>query len=640
MNLAALVLAIVLAAEPEPLRPAPAVAAISGHGGMAAGLDMTGALSVLRWPGPGGPDQIRQGPPRSDDATPASGPGGRWGVEIGGRWFWLGDPVVRTRQEYAAPGSAVLDTTSEWPESGVTVRQRAGVVPGQDVFLSAIEVRGANATPRAVWVAPFAPATRQIPEVPIGDGALDALNGFAAFVDRDAGRLWSFRPQHPGAAEWSRARALVASGALPEAWDDFIDGAWLGVAAGGAIANLAVAASMRELMDAIESGTPALRAAVGPSSAGIEPVMESTQGGFRAWIAVSAGANREAAARALDSAAAQATVFLFASPASEPAPSAIAPLDPRVLPRAKQHRAVLRTLHDPATGFTVRGLSAVPPLARDWPRDGALAAWALFELGDHAAAEKSIEAYLSKVRIGDRSRESFGSMPESLYTNGEAASAHFIVDDRGPARVLWVADRILRARGPLVRAAWIQTHWKPIEAAGEFLSTWFDARRGAPLYADDPVGLSDAETQDRLFADFGGMSAAIRLAESAGREVPEAWRVRREQLRALTEWVLKEPGRWMPGGSILLETSGIADPVLKSFAELVSRQIVTQIGPDESDIARLLLQAATLKEFAPELDAASFEAALSRIDSGESTTTPDSVVSSEILLAMLLRRGK
>ncbi len=640
---AALALAISIALAQDEAPAAPPVTAVSGRGALTAGLDSNGVLSVLRFPGPGGPDQMRQAG-GGEAAAPGAVGGGRWGIESGGRWYWFGDPRASTRQGYASPGSGVIETTMEWPDARLTVRQRAGVLPGHEAFVSAIEISGAGSAPRVIWVADFAPVTRQIPELPIRDGALDALNGFAAFANRAAGRVWSFRPQNPGKAEWTRARGLVAGDAALEAWTDFADGAWIGVASSAPVINLVVASTPRELMGALESRATLLSASVGPSNVGIEPAPVAQGGGYRAWIAVSVGANLVSGAKALDDAAIAAGGFFDAAPETAVLPAEIASLDPKFLPSATRHWITLRALHDAQTGLTVRDVSAVPPLARDWPREGALAAWALFEIGERDAAERSLEAYFGKIRSVDRPRRPLGSMPESLYTDGDPASPHFIVDDRGPARVLWVADRMLRDRPEAERTAWVRKHWKGIEATAEFLSTWSDARYGAPLYAVDPVGLADAETQDRLFAVHAGMAAALRLGDYAGGIAPETWRVRHAQLRDMAERVLITPEKWIAGDALVLEFEGLSEDALVQAHELTLRRLENPIALGDRALASLLLESGLLHEHAPDRAAlpslGTIEAVLDRIatTSAAGSIGPDARVSSQVLLAILALR--
>jgi hypothetical protein len=632
MNTLAMVLWMALAVE-----PGAALSTVSGHGGLTASLDESGALAVLRWPGPGGPDQmsnrgteIRMGP-----ATVAPG-GGRWGLAVGERWFWFGDPDAQMRQTYASPTSGTMVTEVTWPEAGVSARQRAGVLPGRDVFVSVIEIRGAAAVPRIVWAADFAPTTRHIPEIPLGDGALDAFNDFAAFIDRDGGRVWHFRPNRPGKDEWSRARARATESALPAAWALFGSGVWIGITGAQPVHSARVGTRGSDL-------ERAGLAAVGDTVSVFEPKVEVEDGTYRAWIAIGLGATYDGAVKSLEGAEAAAARFGDTIGAPADLPAVVAALPEEFLGIAARHWLTLTALRDPASGLTVRGLSADPPVARDWPRDGAIAAWALHLAGQDGVAEKAVETYFADVRRDDRPRRPLGSMPESIFTNGDPASPHFIVDDRGPARVLWVADRTIQDRSGEARAAWVRKHWKVIEAAAEFLSTWMEPRRGAPLWSADPIGLADAGTQDRVFAAYGGISAALRLAAYAGKPAPESWTARRAQLRAMTEWILTEPGKWRNEDALLLEVEGFSDEVLRRVMEDCSKRLENPIGLDRRQLSRLLLQTALLGRKAagmgPAPTDAGFRRGLQRLD-GEgdlAVPTPDSLVSAEILIAMLLR---
>jgi len=636
-SVAFILAAAAIAADPDPVNQATIVAAISGNGSLTAGLDASGALTSLRWPGPGGPDQLRPADANRHELPLWYG-GGRWAFEIDGKWYWQSDPRAVVHQTYVFPGSTIIETTIEWPDVGLAVRQRAGVLPETDVFVSAIEINKTPVQPRVIWVGDLSPSTHQLPEAA---GSLDVLHGFAAVRnDGFRGRSWSFRPNNPSSADWARAHSLAAANTTTSEWDQFGDGVWLGI--GGTVparirgwlwGGASFASSMDMVNDVLELNDPMPSAVVGRSIA-LFDFRETA----RMWITIGVGGNLNEAKRALSRDTRYSHDLRNVAPADTDTTfiAQAVKLSEQSHVQVLPHLAILNTLRDPKSGFTVRGLSADPPLARDWPRDGALVAWALYESGDHEAEERSIEAYLSLILTEEKPRRPYGSMPESVYTNGELASPHFVIDDRGPARVLWVAERMLASRGPNARAAWVQSHWKAIEAAAEFLSTWADARRGAPLYAKDPVGLADAETQDRLFAHFAGISAAIRLAGIAAKEVPQAWRVRRDQLQALCEWVLEEPGLWMSGGSLLLETQGISETTLASCAESCSRRLATLATSDREAAARLLLQISILKG---EIGERAFEAALARlrVPNDGILAAPDSLVSAEILLAILLR---
>ncbi len=396
-------------------------------------------------------------------------------------------------------------------------------------------------------------------------------------------------------------------------------------------ASIGLVPSVNTVIDALEYPPPIADAIVGESKTVV--FLGTTSHG---WVVLSVGANHAASRKLLGDESPQAYEFLTATPGDSAFLMKAAKLPAQSSLQALPHLAILNTLRDPNSGFTVRSVSSDPPLARDWPRDGALVAWAWFESGQHDAAWKSIDAYISLIRTEDRPRKPYGSMPESVYTSGEPASPHFIVDGRGPARVLWVADRMLQSREPQARTVWVTTHWKSIEATGEFLSTWRDARRGAPLYADDPLNLSDAETQDRLFAQHAGISAAIRLAEAAGEAVPEAWRNRQNELADLCAWVLQEPRRWVPGGSLVLETEGLPADVLSLLAATCVERLANPASLDRPTIARLGLQRALL---APN-DAADADLVLLLLDEPGLNTpkSSDALVSAQALLIALLTK--
>jgi len=614
MNALAAVLAAFLAAGAE----APStVAAVSGYGGMAAGLDASGGLIALHWPGPGGPNQIRASHSESETGDPVTG---TWSIELDGTSRRAGESEASVKQQYALTEKGKIITTSEWPD-GVIARQISEVHSDRDVFITAIEVRGAFARPRLTWRAEFAPATRHVPELAEAGDALDATRGFAAFSDPATGRIWFFRPEGASATDWARAREFVRDGASVEAWSDFDDGVWIGIGAAGA-SNVQVA----PVGVAGEASEAVLTATAGRSTATIEPTVEERDGVYRAWVAIGIGETFAAVTGLLD--------------VTDKLPWSLQHESPRVSPgdteAAQQlilleYLRVLSSTHDVRTRYTVRGLGSTPPLARNWPRDGALVAWMYFEIGERDEGRLSVEAYLDLIRTQEKPRRPIGSMPESVYTSGELASPHFVIDDRGPARVLWVADRFARGLKDVDRRGWVQRHWEAIEAATGFLCAWSDPRRGAPLYSADPVGLADGVTQDRLFAAYAGISAGIRLAEHAGEMVPEPWRNRQDRLRELIEWVIAEPGRWVPGASLLLDTDGIAPESLDRLHRACIQPIHGEL--DREAKARLLLQRAILGRSGRNDAGLQDEI---RAFADNAGAVPDSLIAAEIILATLL----
>lgn len=629
----AFLIAACFALEPEEAKPVPQVTAISGEGGLTAGFDASGVLTALRWPNPGGANMIR-----GTSDTESIG-GGRWGIEVNGAWRWFGDRTARSRQDYAAPESDVIVTTVEWPD-GVIVRQRAAVVPEHDVFVSGVEVTGARSEPRVVWIAEFAPTTRQVPEAGGWVEAFDASRRFAAFTDRENGQIWNFRPSNPGKEDWTVARELSSAGEPVEKWTKFDDGVWIALSSGGPMRSAAVTGSVRELVGAIDSRATVFNSIVGLAVSAIEPGVEKKDGVHRAWVAIRIGESYPLTTELPSDI--DVWSVLDDTEQSAELPNVIGGLAPAVVPYAARHWMTLRALHDAESGFTVRSLSE----AQDWPREGALAAWALEYMDEHAPTTVRLDAYTQQIRMDDRPRQPFGSMPESLYTSGTIASPHFVVDDRAPGYVLGMAKWILHDRLTIdAYQQWVKGDWPVIEAAGEFLSTWADARRGAPLWCDDPIELSDAKTQDRLFAAYAGISAAIRLAQNVQEPVPDAWRARQDQLRELVEWVLTTPGKWQVGDALALELEGLSIGTLLQLHESTVQRLENPIGLSARQLASLLFQATLLHNHAPEhfshpSDRVILDV-LARI--GDTTSVgyagPDSFVSAQVLLALVLRQA-
>ncbi len=629
MIAAALIVAACIAAEPAVENPKPQVAAISGHGGLTAGLDASGVLTVLRWPNPGGANMIRT----ATDADSVGG--GRWGIEINGAWRWIGDPAARVQQEWT--GFSVFETTTDWPD-GVSILQISGVVPGHDIFFSSIAISGARTKPRAVWIAEFAPTMRQVPELAAWEEAFNATRGFAAFVGKGRQRIWNFRPAQLSAKDWSEARKLTGIATTTDTWTEFGDGVWIALSSYERTESAAVTASIREAVGAISNRASMLNSVVGSAVSAIEPVVQGESSSYGAAIYIRVAESHKDSAASLP-----VNLFSRSEEQTREWPHLIQGILPAEITKyAARHWLTLRALQDNDSGLSVRGIASRPAQAMVWPKEAAIVDWAKMLLDDSQTAEAQLEVYLKLIRTDDRPRKPYGSMPESVYTSGEIASPHFVVDDRAVALTLWA---IVQAKMPIdTRAAWLKEHWPEIEAAGEFLSTWADARRGAPLWCDDPIELSDAETQDRLFSAYAGMNAAITLATWAEQPVPAAWISRRDQLHDLIEWVLTTPGKWIPGESIMLELTPLSSDLIQRLYEDTTRRLENPIGLTARPLAALLLQSSLLH--ARDAGIAPLPAERVVVDVLTRLGDPnhpayagvDSLVSAEVLAALRLRQ--
>jgi len=491
---------------------------IIGYGGLTVGVEGDGTVSVLRWPGPGSPNQL------SGRGGDGGRRGGRWEVFVDGAWRATG---AASREGFGG----MLRTKTTVPETSLQVTQVDFVVPERSLFVSRLEMTGSNDAPRIRWVGGFSPATRHVPQLPVGGSPLDVARDFAAFVDGDT--VWHFRPEDLSMTAWARAERFAATGATPEQWASFDRGVWIAAEAGPG--NRAAG-----------FGTGRVRAgglsesAVGDVYSVIEPIVGSERGVHTAWVVVSLGGTMAAARENLPPAEVD-PIGLFDERYTMPevvrVRNRLEGFDGRAVERLA---TTLFQRWDRATGRFVRNAAGDPKPARDYPRYGAWIAVSLDALGFKGLARARIAAYLDAIRLTDGPRRPYGSMPESFYTDGVEGSPYFVVDVQATARVLWAADRIARGMTPEKRRVFLRTHREAIAAGAEFLVAWRDPRSGVPLWSPDPVAYADAATRQRIFDAFAGISGAIRMMEAVGTAAPEAWEQRRVALRALTASALRD----------------------------------------------------------------------------------------------------
>jgi len=189
------------------------VNAVGGHGALTFGESADGDLTVLSWPSPGFDDQIAyltsndiDGRSLVHDGAP-DGMGSYLGliVDTGGgpQLTWLRDATTWTAaQAYSQPDSVVPVTTFTSASLGLTVTVTDVVSPDVDVLTRHVRVVRAPGSPvvsasLAVYEN-LSPSLSRIPQIPIGDWALDAHNDFLAVWDQTTHGIVHF---HPGDRE-------------------------------------------------------------------------------------------------------------------------------------------------------------------------------------------------------------------------------------------------------------------------------------------------------------------------------------------------------------------------------------------------------------------------------------------------------
>lgn len=185
------------------------VNAALGNGQLTAAFSKCGELTVLRWPGPGGYNQLDYLTSNAPDARlqPHLGAlddqgafaGLAYDTPGGGHGFtWLRDDTWTHRQRYSTDTSDVLVDDADDAALGLHVTSRHFVLPDRNVLVSHYEVVRHRGSPvrRAtlVFYTNFAPSLARLPYFPVADWALDFENDFVLVYDHRTHALLHFLP--------------------------------------------------------------------------------------------------------------------------------------------------------------------------------------------------------------------------------------------------------------------------------------------------------------------------------------------------------------------------------------------------------------------------------------------------------------
>ena len=214
-----------------------AVTAMSGNGGLTAGLSQRGELTVLSWPSPSFHDQLDYQTANGEDARdlPRYGAAPDRGL-FAGLWIepaegdpyisWLRDPEWEHAQEYRTDTSPALVQSARLPGTGLSVFETIFVDRDADVLHRRAKIqRDADSTVRSVrylLYANFAPQQDRPEDVsdlavfPPSEADDDA-HDFAAFWNPDAGALVQFSP---ALRDYSTLDGLMGGDWSAASWSD------------------------------------------------------------------------------------------------------------------------------------------------------------------------------------------------------------------------------------------------------------------------------------------------------------------------------------------------------------------------------------------------------------------------------------
>lgn len=573
----------------------PSIMAFAGNGGLTIGLDNVGRIAMCRWPSPSFYDHVW-----SDGAETQ---GIVFGIELEGDIIWDSDPRWEIVTEYSQPGASILISRGSLDGSEIRFREFVTVHPSSDAVIVRFEIIGAASPPTLhVW-ANFSPCTRKLPELPLAMARREALTDFAAFVDPETQRSYHFRPYHPNAAEWRHADRLRDESASVGERSSFREGVWI---SSGALQSSRVS---------VESPVPS---ELVPLEAGYEEDgddfvtgdayshfmvrMEPSEGAYTATWAAAFASDYRSATDGLNAVLAESSAAVEKlrvhgddelSAALRQRFSGLGDEERNLVVRAFLTLAGLR---DKRSGSVVRGPSALPPLARDWPRIGAWIALAFDASGRPDWAKELLTFYIQRVRDSDLPGKPTGSIPSALYADGTPAAPEVELDLEAASLLLWAVGFHASSSAPDQDRGFPDAVWSRLRRTADFLAAWADPRTGRPWHAFEAGIDHDSRSRRHVVAAYMGLEAAIGIAQSRGEATPPGWsrQFARLEARLLGMWKDGEPtieiGELFP--FILIDVPGFGGVVRFQGNERTRIETLPQL--EGVDAARTLCELALL----------------------------------------------
>jgi hypothetical protein len=526
-----------------PLPPQPA--ALTGNGGLTAGLDASGRLVSCRWPSPGYHGQLGFAGAGKEPDNPAGGC--CWGLQTEAGIVSAADSRWE-RQQTHTDEAPILEIISRDRRSGIQVKQETLVHPEQDVLAIRLTVSGAATAPECAWYQHYAPCTRQLPELPFADYGLDALNGFAAFTD--GGFLCHFRPDAPGRDAYTRAETLIREKADATAWMAFpgpdgapAQGVWIvTVCRHAGLETHCGRAGHDDSAWRRVSGTemPAPAAVMAPSDSAVRITFFDT--GARVWRAeihtAFARTFAEARTRA-ETARAKGFEQMRRETASwwhqRFAPFRETVTDPETAARLAPDLRAIFLARDRESGAVVRAPVTGGTEALTRIREAVWIAHALDAAGYPEDAEQLLRFCMDCLRLEPGPGMPSGSLPLAVYTDGRTALPHLLLRPDESAWLLSGLAHHARRRPGQRQALFLDTCREATETAAAFLVRWARINRGTLLPAFSPAEGRDTESFAAVLTAAMGMECAIYSAEVLEEEIPPEWRDRRMELYAILQ---------------------------------------------------------------------------------------------------------
>ena len=500
-------------------------------GTVCAGVEATGRIATLAWPGAGAPGHVPVTATRSALIAGAS-----WALARGEQTAFFTEAPVSATEALEAPEAPCLTLRLTCDSLQATATLTCAVSPTLPVLATRIRITGAGDADRLVWIQTLSPRPADSPPFPYYGTPPPAMPGFASFFDSRRGHLYQFRPAQAGTDDWDHALRLLSGNALPSEWSSFPDGTWC------ATAFSAQDSSCAFRTDAPDDRTE--QAALGNASAVV--TMDTGRvlppGPMDSYLGF--GKNRAEADAALDQAVRDGFDALCAAMKQDYA-TRLEPVLPVIAAAPQSRQRLERDLQamfgaiDTRTGVLLGAPSASPALPATWPELAAWSALACHLAGLTELSQRQLSLFRAALPGSSGKEAGPPVFPALLRADGTSATPDCI---HNPADTAWLvlgAVQILRHTPPdAATAAASAFQVELIAPVLRYLRRWSNPVTGGPSPGFDPARMRDTASVSNELLYYLALAGAVETANTS-KTLPEPmWLSWRRDLDALLRFRL------------------------------------------------------------------------------------------------------
>jgi MYXO-CTERM domain-containing protein len=192
------------------------ISAVTGNGGLTAGISREGAVSVLSWPSPSYTDHVHYIAENGENPRekPRMGALEGFGIYSGIAVKWSGNETVDTtffpdqnwtwNVTYEGDNNSIIVTEYVDDDRGITVTQTDFIPEDSDTLIRRYKVELDDSQVDEAWLIGYSNITSNmsiVPQIPVADFLIEHYNDFLALWDESSQSIVHFHPGDTGVVE-------------------------------------------------------------------------------------------------------------------------------------------------------------------------------------------------------------------------------------------------------------------------------------------------------------------------------------------------------------------------------------------------------------------------------------------------------